>query len=411
MHLLYNIGIYLYGLAIAVAAAFNPKAKLWVQGRKNWREQLKAKVNGRETVWVHCASLGEFEQARPVIEQIKHTYPNYFLLLTFFSPSGYEIRKNYEKADAIMYLPLDTPGNAKDFIEISKPKLVLFVKYEFWINYLTTLHRLNIPAILFSATFRPTQVFFKAWGGLFRKVLKSFAGIYVQNSTSKSLLKSLGIDSTVAPDTRFDRVLQIAAQKKSFPLIEQFKGSSKLLIAGSTWAKDKEFIRQVIEQHLLKGYKYIIAPHNIVEDEIELLAKSFGSLRVVRLSQLNAENATGADVLIVDSIGYLSSIYAYGEIAYVGGAFGVSVHNVLEPAVYGLPVLYGPNHTKANEAIDLLAAGGGFTFTNQQQLNVIISKLADEKARLKAAEKSRQYVLTNQGGTDVVMSGVGRLLQ
>lgn len=309
-----------------------------------------------------------------------------------------------------MYLPLDTPGHARHFTEMVKPQLALFVKYEFWVNYLTQLKKQGIATVLFSATFRPSQVFFKAWGGLFRKALKMFAAVYVQTTESKSLLKSIEVESIVAPDTRFDRVLQIAAQHKSYPLVELFKGTSKLFIAGSTWAKDEVFIKSIITNNLLKEYKYIIAPHNIVESEIEALSKSFGNLNVVRLSQLNTENAISANILIVDSIGHLSSIYAYGEVAYIGGAFGVSVHNVLEPAVYGMPVIYGPNHTKANEALDLLAAGGAFTFTTQQEIDVIVTKLADDKFRIKAAAKSKQYVLANKGGTEVVLDGVDKWL-
>jgi 3-deoxy-D-manno-octulosonic-acid transferase len=402
---LYNIGIQLYGLGISLASIFNAKAGLWVKGRKDWREALSTLAADRKTVWIHCASLGEFEQARPVIERIKAEYPNIFIVLTFFSPSGYEVRKNYDKADYVCYLPLDTPQNAKDFVRLVNPQLVLFVKYEFWLNYLEELNKKKVPTILFSAIFRQKQVFFKPWGGLFRNALKHFTFVGVQNGASKSILKEIGITAKVIPDTRFDRVKQIAEQAKSFAFLNHFKGTSNLFIAGSTWAKDEDFIKHLITTKALKNYKYVIAPHNLSKEGITSLTQSLVVYNIALFSQLSADSAD-ADILIVDTMGHLSSIYAFGEIAYVGGAFGVSVHNVLEPAVYGIPVIFGPNHTKANEAIELQLAGAAFSFKTQAELDNIITRLADDKSRIAAGNKAKQYVYGNSGGTDEVMKEI-----
>ncbi|MFN8288557.1 MAG: glycosyltransferase N-terminal domain-containing protein [Chitinophagales bacterium] len=408
--LAYNIGIQLYGLGIYIASLFNKKAALWIEGRKDWKTKLQPKsATTQKTAWFHCASLGEFEQARPLIEKLKQERPDYRIVLSFFSPSGYEVRKNYSGADVVTYLPLDTPQNAKQFIALIQPNVAFFVKYEFWYNYLSELKNKGIPTILFSAIFRKEQVFFAWYGGLFRQMLKMFTSIFVQTETSQKLLAGIGIKSVVANDTRFDRVYQIAQNRQQLPLIEKFKGTAPLLIAGSTWPKDEELLLQLIAQGILKGYKYIIAPHDIDSERIDKLTAQLGS-KVVKLSQLNDGNAANAEVIVVDSIGQLTFIYAYGTIAYVGGGFNASVHNVLEPAVYGMPVIFGPNHQKSAEALQLIARGAGFCITDAASLNSIVASLLQNNKLPTSANAAKQYVAENPGGTAVIWNVVNTLL-
>lgn len=405
MHILsllaYNAGLQLYRLGIGIAAPFSTKARQWVQGRTAVIPTI-SKQSNEKVVWVHCASLGEFEQARPVIEQLRADYMNVKIVLTFFSPSGYEVRKNYSGVDAVLYLPLDTKSNAEAFINAIQPDIALFVKYEFWHHYLHTLKQRGIPTILFSSIFRPGQVFFKWHGGFYADMLRCFSKIFVQNEQSASLLQQLNISAEVAYDTRFDRVIAIAEAHNTYPLIQQFKGPAKLLIAGSTWAKDEALIKEPIKDRLLPNYKYIIAPHNIDVAAIDALVSELPN--AAKWSELNESNVTNAQVLVVDNIGHLAHLYAYADIVYVGGGFNASVHNVLEPAVYGVPLLFGPNHTKSNEAIELQAEGAAFAVSNYEQLKQQLLKLNSHTELFnQAAIASKNYVYAHRGGTGQIM--------
>jgi len=362
-------------------------------------------------IWFHCASLGEFEQARPVIEALKKQNNQTRIILTFFSPSGYEIRKNYEFADAVLYLPLDTRANANHFLELMKPDLAVFVKYEFWYHYLAELKERKTPTLLFSAIFRKEQVFFKWYGGLFRKMLGMFNTILVQNEMSASLLKEISIQSQVVSDTRFDRVYQISQRRKSFPAVDAFKGTGKVFIAGSTWPKDDKLIIKMAHDQILKKHKYIIAPHDIDEQKLLSLENSFPGMVVTRLSALNESNAISTMVLLVDSVGDLASLYAYSHMAYVGGGFNVSVHNVLEPAVYGIPLIFGPNHLKSAEAIDLISNKAAIPISSYLELILNIRRL-DHYAKVyeSTGKAAKDYVLQRLGGTEKVLDQIHKLL-
>jgi 3-deoxy-D-manno-octulosonic-acid transferase len=397
--LFYNLSIWLYGVGILIASFFNAKARLWLHGRRN-RGPVELPVNTGKRIWVHCASLGEFEQARPVIERIKNDSSSAFIILTFFSPSGYEVRKNYKYADVVLYLPTDTAKNASGFLDQVKPDLALFVKYEFWYHYLTGLKNRKIPVVLFSAIFRKEQVFFTWYGGFFRNMLRCFSKIFVQNKESQQLLKNISIQSEVSFDTRFDRVYQIAQNPKSFPAIEKFKGNNKLLVAGSTWKKDEQIISTLINQKVLTGFKYVIAPHNIDETEIAAFQKNEVT-NSIRLSQLTIANAENADVIIVDTMGDLTSIYNYADIAYVGGGFNASVHNVLEPAVYGMPVIFGPNYSKSAEAKELRQLSAAFPVSDDKQLKAVLTGFVNNTELMKnASHQAKQYVYAHLGGVD-----------
>ena len=395
--LLYNLSIRLYGVGILIASFFSAKARLWLDGRRN-RGPVELPVNTGKRIWVHCASLGEFEQARPVIEKIKSETPSAFIILTFFSPSGYEVRKNYKYADIVLYLPTDTAKNANDFLNHVKPDLALFVKYEFWYHYLTGLKSRNVPVVLFSAIFRKEQVFFSWYGVFFRNMLSCFSKIFVQNKESQQLLQSISIQSEVSFDTRFDRVYQIAQSPKSFPAIEKFKGTNKLLVAGSTWKKDEEMLTWIITEKVLTGFKFIIAPHNLNEADIATLQKNL-AVNSARLSQLTTSNAAETSVLIIDTMGDLASIYNYGDIAYVGGGFNASVHNVLEPAVYGMPVVFGPNYTKSAEAKELRQLSAAFPVSDSKQLKAVLTGFVNNTELMKTASlQAKQYVQNHLGG-------------
>ncbi|MGL4292421.1 MAG: 3-deoxy-D-manno-octulosonic acid transferase, partial [Bacteroidales bacterium] len=352
--MLYNTGISLYGMAIRMVAGKNPKAAKMIAGHKVVFDYLKEnRKAGDRYLWFHAASLGEFEQGRPLIEQLRISYPEYKIALTFFSPSGYEVRKNYAGADLICYLPLDMPSNVTRFLDILNPEKAFFIKYEFWANYLHELKKRAIPVYLFSAIFRPEQVFFKPYGAFFRKLLRVYDSIFVQDESSRKLLREIGIENVeVAGDTRFDRVLEIRDQAKEIPLICSFtEGASFVLVAGSSWPKDEDLMIDHFNRH--PEMKLIIAPHEIHESH---LTDIIGKLKrpYVKFSQLNEENAKQADCLLIDCIGLLSSIYRYGNAAYIGGGFGVGIHNVLEAAVYDIPVVFGPNYSRFREACNLV---------------------------------------------------------
>jgi 3-deoxy-D-manno-octulosonic-acid transferase len=419
MRFLYTTSIHLYNIAIHVAALFNPKAKLWVRGRKNIFQQLRAtlKTNDSKLLWVHCASLGEFEQGRPLIERLKNQDSGVKILLTFFSPSGYEIRKNYAGADYVFYLPIDTARNAKQFVELVKPKAVFFVKYEFWFNYLHELKNQHIPTYLISGIFREDQHFFKGYGKWFRKQLNSFTHFYLQDRSSLELLQSLGFENvTVAGDTRFDRVFEIANNVKQIDVVKQFVGDKKVLIAGSTWAEDEKIIadwlnknqesRTNSEQLATSNYKLIIAPHEIDETHIQAIISLFSNFQIVRYSQANEVSIKTAQLLIIDNIGMLSSLYQYGHIAFIGGGFGKGIHNILEAATFGLPILFGPNYQKFTEAKELIRLGGAFSITDASAFEKNMLLLNDEQVLKTASHIAKYYVQSRVGATDTILSAV-----
>jgi 3-deoxy-D-manno-octulosonic-acid transferase len=406
MKLLYNIGILFFSSLAFLLSPFNSKASLWVKGRRNWKEKISGKINEDDkTVWIHCASLGEFEQGRPVIEAIKKQHPEYKIVLTFFSPSGYEVRKNYQQADLIIYLPSDTPANAADFIEIINPEFVIFVKYEFWNNYISELYRLDVPLYLISSIFRPGQHFFKWYGSFFRGMLKKFRLIFVQDSVSRDLLSGIGIENViVAGDTRFDRVIQITGSAREIPQLDLFRGGEKMFLAGSSWKRDEEIIAQYINKYPSK-MKWVFAPHEIEKPNIERLEKLF-KVKVVKFSEFTEEKSDSR-VLIIDNIGMLSSAYRDATIAAVGGGFGKGIHNVLEPACWGIPVLFGPRHEKFMEAINLKGAGGAKSFTDFTEFEEILNLWLDNtEIYSRAASIAGKFVSENVGATALILQKI-----
>ncbi len=408
MPIFYNIAIKVYYLLVLLFSCFNKKAKFWIAGRKNWAIKFNWNASTKK-VWLHFASLGEFEQGKPLLQAIKAEHSEKEIIITFFSPSGYEIRKNSPLGDYILYLPLDTSENAVKFLDLFKPELAIFNKYEYWYHFYKETNKRNIPIYVTSAIFRPDQVFFKWYGGFNRNILSFVTHFFVQNKESAELLKSSGFNNfTVCGDTRFDSVLDLAKNKKEFPLIAEFKGDGKLLIAGSTWPTDEKLIAEYIK-NLDTDWKVIFASHEIGEDKIIGLEKLIGN-QAIRYSSLSADSkllTPHLKCLIIDNIGMLSSLYSYGEIAYIGGGFGVGIHNTLEAAAWGLPVIFGSNYQKFQEAKDLIAVGGGFTITNQKELNSIFDHLINEpKLRKEAGEKARNYVAQNTGATAVIMKAI-----
>ena len=404
MRLLYNIAIALYTIGIRLAAFFNPKARLWVTGRKNIFKKIEQALKGntRSIIWVHCASLGEFEQGRPVIEAIKEQHPDTRIFLTFFSPSGFEIRKDYPGTDYIFYLPADTLFNARRFLKLVRPKLVVIVKYEFWFNYLRLLRKQQIPTLIISAIFRPSQHFFRWYGGWFRSKLKGISHFFVQNEQSAHLLHSIGIAQvTISGDTRFDRVATIAAKCKPFPLIEQFKGDSRLFLAGSSWPTDEALIATLYQSN--HQFKIIVAPHEVHEEHILNIERLFEG-QSLRYSKATSQNITLKDVLIIDSIGILSNLYQYAYLAYIGGAFGKGLHNILEAATFGKPIIFGPNYKKFAEAVELIARGGAFCIHNAEELTDISTHLSeDEPAYDQASLQCSNYVASMKGATSLIL--------
>jgi 3-deoxy-D-manno-octulosonic-acid transferase len=406
MQLFYYVFIRIYRLSIGIASIFNEKARLWVRGRKNIFRQINEKVKSGPVIWVHAASLGEFEQGRPLIEEIRRHYPDYKILVTFFSPSGYEIRKSYQGADYIFYLPLDTHTNAIRFIQAVKPVMALFIKYEFWYYYLSALKSRNIPVYLVSGIFRPQQVFFRWYGTWFRKILENFNHLFVQTKESEAMLRSINITNvTVSGDTRFDRVKQISAQAKEIEIASVFKDGHICLIAGSTWPRDEELLIQYINMNRVVS-KFIIVPHEIDETHIRhiihQLKKPF-----IRFSSARKAEMTDKQVLIIDNIGMLSSLYRYGDIAYIGGGFGKGIHNILEAAVYGIPVIFGPNYMKFNEANELLKNGGAFSINNFETLQYTLDRLlANNEERNQIGKIAKDYITVNTGATQMIISHI-----
>ena len=406
MQFLYNLGILIYTTMIRLVSPFNRKARLIVLGWKNWHSILSKKtVNGDTYTWVHCASLGEFEQGRPVIEEIRKKWPQSKILLTFFSSSGYEVRKNYQHADIICYLPPDLPRNAKRFTSLFKLDRVIFVKYEFWNNYISSVRDKNIPLYLISGIFRKDQYFFKWYGGFFRGMLKKFTWIYVQDEGSGKLLSSVGISNvSFAGDTRFDRVKQIVSNAKNISVIERFRGNERMFLAGSSWKPDEEIMAKYINANPGK-LKWIFAPHEIDEENLRRLIKLF-TVPCVRFSEFNDETAD-ARVMIIDNIGMLSSAYRYAYIAEVGGGFGKGIHNVLEPACWGIPVIFGPEHLKFREAVGLIEAGGGVAINDFNDFKETLDRLlSDEELYRKSAESAGAFVNKNSGATAKIISEI-----
>ncbi len=407
MFFLYNFSIYLYTACIKIASLFNRKAKKWVSGRKNWQKQLKNSIqNENKYVWFHASSLGEFEQGRPVIEEFRFKYPQYKILLTFFSPSGFEVRKNYVGADHVCYLPADINRNARNFIDTVNPALVFFIKYEFWFNYIQVLHQKNIPIFFFSVKFRPGQHFFKWYGGWFRKMLKKINWIFVQDENSEKLLQSIGLEKySISGDTRFDRVLKVSQQKKAFPLIELFCGNKDVMVAGSTWPPDEEMMVDIINK-FSGSLKFIIAPHEIDVERINSFQKMLHATSV-KFSKANEQNIITADVLIIDNIGILLHLYQYARFAYIGGGFGKNVHNILEAATFGVPVIFGPNYHKFQEVIDLIKLEGAFPVKNYEGFENIVAKLtSDNNFREKCSGICRNFVIHNAGATSIIMEKI-----
>jgi 3-deoxy-D-manno-octulosonic-acid transferase len=405
---LYNLGILIFSSLAQIAAPFNSRASLWVKGRKNWAEKIADKIKpGDSVIWMHCASLGEFEQGRPVIEAIKREIPAFKIVLTFFSPSGYEIRKNYNNADCISYLPADTPGNAEKFLNLVNPEFVIFVKYEFWNNYISALYRNKIPLYLISGIFRPGQHFFKWWGSFFRSMLRKFKKIFVQDQRSFDLLTGIGIEKVfLTGDTRFDRVVQIAGAARNIPQLEQFRGSEELFLAGSSWRQDEEIIAEYINTFPLK-MKWVFAPHEIDNANIERLEKLI-KIKCVRFSEYN-EISADARVLIIDNIGMLSSAYRYAYIAAIGGGFGKGIHNILEPACWGIPVLFGPKHENFKEAVDLLNSGGAKSFRTYDEFKELLDLLlSNEKIYTNSAQTASKYVKENTGATEIIIKEIAQ---
>jgi 3-deoxy-D-manno-octulosonic-acid transferase len=391
-------------------APFNEKAKLFVTGRKGLLEKVAQDFNNNDNqiVWFHCASLGEFEQGRPVIEAFKKEFPKKKILLTFFSPSGYELRKNYAGADFIYYLPLDSKSNAQRFLEITKPSMVIFVKYEFWFHYLNEVEKRSIPLFCISGLFNPKQRFFKPNGGFFRDILKKFNHFFVQNEASRKLLNDIGIEKvTVAGDTRFDRVLATASNPKAFPLVKQFTNDRLTVVIGSCWPADMAFLFPIINQS--KNIKFIIAPHNIGESNIRQVEQGL-NLPFTRITEANETSVSNSDVLIINTIGMLSFLYQYGDVAYIGGAFGDGLHNILEAVTFGLPVVFGNNKLeKFPESTALVEKGGAFSFKTQEEINHIFNQLTtDTGFRAKSSDVCLKFIEENTGATAKIMQTLSK---
>ena len=407
---MYNVFIYLYLLGVAIISRFNEKVRKMWRGEREAFSILKEKVDPEaKYVWFHAASLGEFEQGRPLMEQLRREHPEYKILLTFFSPSGYEVRKNYEGADIITYLPIDTITNARRFLRLVHPVMAFFIKYEFWYNYLHILKHRNIPVYSVSSIFRPDQVFFKWYGRQYGRVLNCFTHFFVQNEISKELLAKISItNTTIVGDTRFDRVLQIKEAAKQLPVVEAFKQDYKVFVAGSSWPPDEEIFIKYFNEH--KDWKLIIAPHVIGEDHLQQIEKLLSGRKIVRYKDSAEADVKDAEVLIINCYGLLSSIYHYGDVAYVGGGFGVGIHNLLEAAVWDVPVFFGPNNQKFQEA-QALKKSGGFEIHDYEEFAQMMDRFAAEPDLLKEqGAKAGHFVKGQAGATQKVLAAVDSLL-
>ncbi|MBU1009018.1 MAG: 3-deoxy-D-manno-octulosonic acid transferase [Bacteroidetes bacterium] len=407
MRYFYTCFVQLYRFSAFLAAPFNSKAKKWVSGRKNIFITLSTAAQKHEHwIWFHAASLGEFEQGRPLIESIKSQHPQYHILLTFFSPSGYEIRKDYPLADCVAYLPADTAKNAERLLTMFKPEAAFFIKYEFWFNYIEALHRHQIPLFYISAKFRAGQHFFRWYGAWFRKQLSYITHLFLQDENSARLLQAIGIKNfTVTGDTRFDRVVSLARQVNRFPQIEQFKHDHPLLIAGSTWPPDEALLLKLIGK-LPEHYRLIIAPHDVAESHIKQLTSQL-PVSYQRYSSFDASKA--CRILIIDSIGILSQLYQYADFVYIGGGFGVSIHNIQEPITFGCPVIFGPKYQRFSEAVDLVQSGGAFRVRSANELvDIALRFVSDPGFRQQASVICKSYVGQQQGATDRIIQALSQ---
>lgn len=407
---MYNILIKVAYFIIKITALFNKKIRLFVQGRKEVFAKLSNISPSEKTVWIHSASLGEFEQARPIIEELKKQKPEYKIIVTFFSPSGYEVRKNYSLSDVVCYLPFDTKKNVQKFVKQTQPNLAIIVKYEFWPNLLYELKKTNTKLILISAIFRKNQLFFKPYGGWIRKHLQAFNHFFVQNSQSEKLLKSIGFtDITISGDTRFDRVYKILKQDNSIDFIKEFKSNKYLLVAGSTWEEDENLLVKYINEKASNSEKFIIVPHNINQKKIEKLKNSICK-KTILFSDKKSGNSPNSQVLIVDKIGLLTKIYSFADVAYVGGGLKTGLHNVLEPATFGIPVIFGGNkYKKFKEATDLKDLGGCKVIRTQKELTLILkSLLLNLNKRELMGKINGQYIQQNIGATNLIINYINK---
>lgn len=403
---MYTIAIYLYALAVRLASLTNRKARLMIKGhRKTWRTLRDHAKERQHYVWFHAASLGEFEQGRPLMERLRREHPEKRILLTFFSPSGYEVRKDYAGADLVCYLPFDTPLNARRFVRLVQPEKAFFIKYEFWHHYIDELHRAGVPVYSVSSIFRNDQIFFRPYGRSYARVLHHFNHFFVQNEASRRLLNSLGVTQvSVTGDTRFDRVIDIRNQAKSLPLAAALTGDSRTIVAGSTWPPDEEILIPYFNRH--PELKLIIAPHEVNEERLRSIEQRL-KRPALRYSQATPESSAQADCLIIDGYGLLSSLYRYATLAYVGGGFGVGIHNVPEAAVYGVPVFFGPNNQRFREARDLINEGGSFEVTSADDFQAQADRLlADERALAKSGQAAGDYIRRNSGATEAIFREV-----
>lgn len=404
MLFLYDLGIWLYSFLIRLASLKNKKAAAWINGRRDLLSRIGKQISGNENrIWFHFASLGEFEQGRPVLEGLKLKYPEISIAITFFSPSGFEVRKDYKLADHVFYLPLDTRKNASEFIRLVNPSFAVFTKYEYWYHYFDELQKKGIPLFIVSGIFREEQVFFKWYGSLYRKMLGMVSHFFIQNEASKKLLHTLGLKNvTVTGDTRFDRVVKNMRQAKPVPEVDKFRNGRKIFIAGSTWPEDEALLSVLAQDNL--DWKFIIAPHETNSEHIRQIEKLFpDSVKLSEISLLDDNR----HILIVDSIGQLSSLYQYGDIAYIGGGFGAGIHNTQEAAAFGLPVIFGPNFKKFQEATDMIELGAAFPIKNMADLIKQMQHLADDGVRLNSGRLAKEYIQKKAGATDVILNYLG----
>lgn len=410
----YTLGIRAYGLAVRIAASFKPKARLWVKGRRHWRQRLREAVAGRENwIWMHCSSLGEFEQGRPLIEAIKASNPEQAILLTFFSPSGYEIRKSYSQADAVCYLPLDTPANARDFLDIVNPGQAFFIKYDLWLNFLEQLSQKNIPHYLVSALLRPESRFLNGLlKGAYRKAFQDFTWIFAQDDATESLLKDLvGTEHvSVSGDTRFDRAVQLPEQFNEVEGIKNFVGDRPVIVVGSSYPQDEEVFLPAVEALRSLGLRWIVAPHNIDHERIaHYVEESKG--RMEKYSNINEINPK-AELLWIDNIGMLSRLYHYAKVVYIGGGFGKTVHNTQEPAIYGNPIFFGPSYHGFQEAVDMVEMETAFSISKSTEFLEDLRNLLEDNERLERLRKqNRDYMLSKAGATEAILKKLGELRQ
>lgn len=414
MKLIYSLVLSFYRLAIGVVSFFSPKAKLWIDGRKNWRAIYKTKLSGLQTqpLWFHISSVGEFEQGKPILEEFRIKYPNIPLVLTFFSPSGFELLKNTKDADFVFYLPLDSKANAKDFIEIINPRAAIFIKYEFWLFYFEELHKKLIPFTLISAKLREDQLFFKWYGKSFSRILHLPNFFFVQDKETKKLLKNIGQHNVmVSGDTRVDRVNSVLELQKELDKIETFKDEKPILILGSAWKKELDFIRVIINSDLLHNWKIIIAPHEINKSKIESFRKTLSKTSILYSNKSSLEELKNSKILIIDGVGILKYTYKYCNLALIGGGFIDGIHNILEPAAFGVPSIFGPNHFKFPEAENLLKLGGGFEVKNESEFTKIVAVLTSNSKELNKASKAcSDFITKNKGATMEIMNKLKEVL-